>query len=97
MKYEFQAEDGETIEREYRMSEAPAFGSKIEIGGKVYERVASVPHVNGDPVKDRYPVVSNSLPRNLKGYEKDAQGRPIIHNKREHDRIHKECGLIRET
>jgi hypothetical protein len=96
MKYEFQAVDGEIIEREYRMKDAPAFGTTIEVDGKFYERIASLPQVNGNPIKDRYPVVSESLPRGLTGVQCDSIGRPVIHNADEHRRVAESCGLIHE-
>lgn len=97
MRYEFRATDGETITREYRMANAPPFGTVIEQDGKQYERICSMPQVVGNQIKDRYPVVSDSLPRGLTGVDKDHKGRPVIYNRREHDRVAESCGLKHET
>lgn len=95
MRYEFQAQDGEIIERDYPMKDAPPFGTIIEVNGKKYERVVSASvQVDTRFTQWTYPIVSNALPRKIPGCQHDSKGRPIIENARHHERIAKDYGMV---
>lgn len=94
MIYEFEADDGERIERNMPMAEAPPLGSAIVVDGKTYRRVASLPP--GSPAPVWKPYVSSRLPRNLDGFDCNPQGKPIIHTQAEERRAASMLGWERE-
>jgi len=85
MKYEFTDDDGNLIEIEMPMREAPSIGSIIERDGRRLTRIASAMQVDPGTNRSQYPYVSNSLPRNLTGCKTTKLGKPIVESKR-HER-----------
>jgi len=60
-QYEFQADDGEIIIREYPMTKAPKIGKVIKQGGKSYRRIISSTLPEARIFEPHF--VSHSLPR----------------------------------
>lgn len=85
MKYEFTDVDGNIVEIEMPMRDAPSIGSIIERDGRRLTRIASAMQVDPGTNRSQYPYVSNSLPRNLVGCKATKLGKPIVESKR-HER-----------
>lgn len=85
MKYEFTDDDGNLVEIEMPMRDAPSIGSIIERDGRRLTRIASAMQVDPGTNRSQYPYVSNSLPRNLAGCKTTKLGKPIVESKR-HER-----------
>ena len=85
MKYEFTDADGNIVEIEMSMRDAPSIGSIIERDGRRLTRIASAMQVDPGTNRSQYPYVSNSLPRNLVGCKTTKLGKPIVESKR-HER-----------
>lgn len=98
MRYQFQADDGEVIERDYRMKDAPELGYKITIDGKEYARILSEPAFVGLAEHDSndYPRVSRALPKYTKGCPLNDKGQPVILNKAHERRVLRATGYTRE-
>ena len=98
MLYQFQSDDGEVIERDYRMSNAPELGQKVTVNGKAYHRILSLPASVGLAEYDEndYPRVSRALPKFTKGCPLNEKGQPVILNKAHERRILKQEGYTRE-
>lgn len=93
--YDYQAKDGETIERFYEMSKAPA---RIKVRGKTFAKVISGGVVNGRQISTAtwgYPRVSNQLPKWLAGCKHDKKGRPIITSQRHERQLTSRHGLVK--
>jgi hypothetical protein len=97
MKYEFQDSDGNLIELDYPMREAPSIGSIIEHEGRRLTRVPSL-SVQVDPATNRsqYPYVSQALPRNLAGCKTAKGGKPIVESKRHEREIMARHGYVKD-
>jgi hypothetical protein len=85
MKYEFLDVEGNVVEIEMPMRDAPSIGSIIEREGRVLTRIASAMQVDPGTNRHMYPYVSNALPRNLEGCKSTRIGKPVIMSKR-HER-----------
>ena len=85
MRYEFLDTEGNVVEIDMRMSEAPSIGSIITHEGKTLTRIASTPQVDPGTNRHQYPYVSTALPRGLDGCKTTRQGKPVIMSKR-HER-----------
>jgi len=85
MKYEFLDSDGNVVEIEMPMRDAPSIGSIIEHEGRALTRIASAMQVDPGTNRHTYPYVSNALPRNLEGCKTNRIGKPVIMSKR-HER-----------
>lgn len=85
MIYEFLDPDGNVVEIDFPMREAPSIGSIINHEGRTLTRIASTPQVDPGTNRHQYPYVSTSLPRRLEGCKTNRQGKPIIMSKR-HER-----------
>lgn len=85
--YEFQADDGEVIERVRPMARAPRIGSVLRVKGKVYRRVASL-GVGSAGIVREYRHVAHSLPRKwqwptMPHNKFDERGRAVFESKRD--------------
>lgn len=85
--YQFQADDGSVIEREYPMAQAPALGSALTVDGKTYRRVVCAGPQVGAGVRDRvhgYPKRSIAAPqwsgKGVPGVSHDPQGHVVFAN-----------------
>ena len=98
MLYQFKASDGEIIERDYRMKDAPELGHTITVEGKEYARILSEPAFVGLAEYDsnEYPRVSRALPKFTKGCPLNEKGQPVILNKAHERKILKQEGFSRE-
>ena len=85
MKYEFTDTDGNIVEIEMSMRDAPSIGSIIERDGRLLTRIASAMQVDPGTNRSQYPYVSNALPRRLEGCRSTPAGKPIVESKR-HER-----------
>jgi hypothetical protein len=85
MLYEFLDNEGNVVEIEMRMREAPSIGSIIVHEGKTLTRIASAMQVDPGTNRSQYPYVSTALPRKLEGCKTNRQGKPVIMSKR-HER-----------
>lgn len=97
--YLFQSDDGETIERFYRMKDAPPIGTEIIVDGKTYRRVfcAEVGTAQVARVTHKYPFVSESLPRHVNlPCKRDHKGRQIIASQRQEREVLARAGYVRE-
>lgn len=82
-QYEFQADDGEIIIREYPMTKAPKIGKTITHKGKKYSRIISTSKTEVRLFEPNF--VSHSLPRwhpDAPHYE-PGTGKPCFQNMRE--------------
>jgi len=97
MKYEFQDADGNVVEIDMMMRDAPSIGSIIEHDGRRLTRIASV-SVQVDPAANRsqYPYVSHALPRNLAGCKVANGGKPIVESKRHEREIMARHGYVKD-
>jgi hypothetical protein len=80
MLYEFEDEQGDRIEIDYDIGQAPPIGACVSVSGRAYKRVWSSPHV--DCIDINAPM--KSLPRwhpDAKRY--DQKGRPIMRSQSE--------------
>jgi hypothetical protein len=97
MQYEFQAMDGEVIERSFPMINAPRIGAKVTRGGKEFFRVISRKVGNATAYDhDQYPKVSTTLPQWCDGAEHTDRGRAIIRSRRHQDELCRQHGYIRD-
>lgn len=103
MLYQFQADDGEVIERNYSMKEAPELGQAIEVDGKVFRRILSMPASAGLGEYDGndYPRVSHAMPRFLEGAEHVTEpgknyGKVIIESAQQARELCRRHGFTRE-
>lgn len=85
MKYEFSDEQGQVVELDMPMSQAPSIGSAIVHEGRRLVRIPSAVQVDPATNRSQYPYVSHALPRNLAGCKTAGGGKPIITSKR-HER-----------
>jgi hypothetical protein len=85
MKYEFTDPDGNVVEIEMPMREAPSIGSIITRDGVSLTRIPSAMQVDPATNRHQYPYVSQALPRNLAGCKTARGGKPIVESKR-HER-----------
>jgi hypothetical protein len=85
MKYEFEDENGNLVEINLPMREAPSIGSIITHDGRTLRRIASLVQVDPATNRSQYPYVSTALPRRLEGCRTDKKGKPIVTSKR-HER-----------
>lgn len=97
MKYEFSDSDGNVIEIDMPMRDAPSIGSIITRDGKELTRIASL-SVQVDPATNRsqYPYVSQALPRNLSGCKTAKGGKPIVESKRHEREIMARHGYVKD-
>jgi hypothetical protein len=97
MKYEFQDPDGNVVEIDMPMRDAPSIGSIIERDGVRLTRVPSL-SVQVDPATNRsqYPYVSQALPRNLAGCKTAKGGKPIVESKRHEREIMSRHGYVKD-
>ena len=98
MLYQFKSNDGEIIERDFRMKDAPDLGHPIEVNGKTYKRILSLPASVGlaEYDQDQFPRVSRCLPKYTKNCPLNEKGQPVILNKAHERRILKQEGYTRE-
>ena len=96
--YQFQASDGEIIERDYRMKDAPELGFQITVGNKAYARILSEPAFVGLAECDSndYPRVSRALPKYTKNCPLNEKGQPVILNKAHEREVLRATGYTRE-
>jgi hypothetical protein len=97
MKYEFSDSDGNVIEIDMPMRDAPSIGSIIVCDGKELTRIPSM-SVQVDPATNRsqYPYVSQALPRNLAGCKTAKGGKPIVESKRHEREIMSRHGYVKD-
>ena len=98
MIYEFIDDDGELIEANFPMTDAPKIGGAYVVtnaaGVQVpATRIVSAPVVRGDPWK---PYVSSRLPRNLAGVNCTPAGKPIIETRAQERNIAAKFEMERE-
>ena len=92
MFYEFKAKDGEVIDRQYPMSEAPELGTKIKVEGKVFVRMIST---DIEVVEEFIPYVARSKPKGLPGCRVDKKsGHSVIENKKQEREIARVRGEV---
>lgn len=96
MKYEFEDPDGNVVEIDLRMAEAPPIGGIIERDGRSLRRIASLPQVDPGTNRGQYPYVSHSLPRRLAGCRTTRQGKPIIESKRHERNVMAQHGYAKD-
>jgi hypothetical protein len=85
MKYEFINRDGDVVEIDMPMRDAPSIGAEVVVDGVPLVRIASCVQVDPGTNRSQYPYVSTALPRNLPGCKTNRAGKPIIMSKR-HER-----------
>lgn len=97
MKYEFTDPDGNLVEIDMPMRDAPSIGSIIEHNGMRLTRIPST-SVQVDPASNRsqYPYVSHALPRNLSGCKVAVGGKPIIESKRHEREVMARHGYVKD-
>ena len=93
MIYEYQAEDGSTVEIEKPVSQCDYVGKVIVHEGRRLKRVASR-ETSSPPVWK--PYISNRLPRNVEGCKCDPQGKPIIETQAQEREVAARLGWSRE-
>lgn len=91
-EYEFQRESGEVVSAFFKVDDAPEIGSWVQVDGLPARRVVSAPAAR--PVWT--PYVSIRLPKNLKGCDCDAKGRPIIRSQQQEREVMARHGYERE-
>jgi hypothetical protein len=90
-------ESGECIRLAYTMAEAPSIGDEITVDADTYRRLPETDvQVDVGAVRWRYPYVSQSLPRNLKGCKTTRQGKPIITSRTHEANVAAEHGYERD-
>ena len=99
--YEFQADDGERIDRHYPVSKAPKLGAKIVSGGKVYRRIISTNQSVGVAYDfGSYPKVSSTLPQFCDGAEHvesgNQRGKAIIESRQHENNLCRQHGFTRD-
>lgn len=101
--YQFQANDGEIIEKECPMKgpKHPKKGKRIVRKGKTFKRILSTGiTVDSEGIRmDNigYPRASRSMKKWLPGANHDKAGRPIIESKRHERSMCDRHGYIREA
>jgi len=79
------------------MADAPSIGSVIALDGETYRRLPETDvQVDVGAVRWKYPYVSQSLPRNLKGCKTTRQGKPIIRSRTHEANVAAEHGYERD-
>jgi hypothetical protein len=96
MKYEFEDSQGNVVELDMRMSEAPAIGDIITHDGVTLRRIASIPQVDAGTCRGQYPYVSHALPRKLAGCQTTRDGKPIIKSKRHERNVMSQHGYAKD-
>lgn len=98
MLYQFKSDDGEIIERDFRMKDAPDLGAVVRFKGKSYRRILSLPASVGLAEHDSndYPRVSRALPKFTKNCPLNDKGQPVILNKAHERRILAQENYTRE-
>lgn len=101
MIYEFEDKKGNRLELYYPISEAPPIGSIVDVEGKEYRRIPSMPSL----MPDEKPVISHASPRwhgmkEKKGgfyrhYTKD--GKPIIDSRAAREAAQRDAAVAGET
>lgn len=94
--YEFQASNGDVIERDYRIGSAP---KQVRVDGRVFKRIVSVPIVHfSDHVGGRdFASVGDNIPDHLvqhhHGETVTSHGRkvPFFRNRAESRSFEREC------
>ena len=96
--YQFKSDDGEVIERDFRMSDCPDLGFPINFKGKTYRRILSMPARVGLAEHDSndYPRVSRALPKYTKNCPLNEKGQPVILNKAHERKILAQEGYSRD-
>lgn len=96
MKYEFLDSEGNVVELDMRMGDAPAIGDIITHDGRELRRVASIPQVDPGTNRHQYPYVSHALPRRMAGCKTTREGKPIIESKRHERNVMAQHGLAKD-
>ena len=86
--YQFQADDGEVIERFYPIREAPPLGAVLRVSGKKFRRIVSLP----GSLPDFKPYSTNAIPRRTPGFRHDRRGKPVVENRQQERRYAKRMG-----
>ncbi len=98
--YQFQAEDGEIVEREIPMKDAPDFGTIVTVDGKDYARIISERICVADAMIKMdnigFPRPSRSMGKWTPGCDHDKDGRPIIESKRHEKGLCERHGYVAE-
>jgi hypothetical protein len=88
---------GERVRLVYMMADAPSIGTEVTMGTTTYRRLPETDvQVDVGAVRWRYPYVSQSLPRNLKGCKTTRQGKPIITSRAHEANVAAEHGYERD-
>ena len=87
------------MEEDHRVGQAPpqipCWHCKLP-AGRDYGAENKVFNAEAARADSQYPYVSSRLPRNLKGCECAADGKPIIQSKAHEDRVARSHGMRRE-
>jgi hypothetical protein len=95
MIYEFQAEDGSIVERDYPMAQAPQLGQAITVDGKKYKRILSAG--SQQVIKEFKEYESVACPKGVEKIDPSIKvnpktGRPIITNRAQEREIARQTG-----
>ena len=97
-EYVFEDTDtGERVTMVYAMKDVPSIGSLVTKPDATYRRVADAGfQVDVGVIRNMYPYVSQSLPRNLEGCKTNKQGKPIIESRRHEANVAARHGYERD-
>lgn len=88
---------GEQVTMVYPMRDVPKIGAVIVKPDGKFKRVAYAGfQVDVGVIRNMYPYLSQSLPRNLKGCDTNHQGKPIIMSKRHEANVMAQHGYERD-
>lgn len=93
--YQFRSDDGDIIERNYPMAEAPDLGFAVVEKGKTYKRILSV---DIQIEKEFKPYESIACTRGVEKFDSSIKvnkktGRPIISSRAQEKAVAKQLGL----
>ena len=88
---------GEETELFYTMTSAPSIGDVVETHDGAFRRLPPRDlQVDVGVIRNMYPYLSQSLPRNLEGCDTNKQGKPIIMSRRHEANIAARHGYERD-
>ena len=88
---------GEDVRLVFSMADAPSIGDEIQKGTVTYRRLPEKDiQVDVGVIRNMYPYLSQSLPRNLEGCDTNKQGKPIIMSRRHEANIAARHGYERD-
>jgi hypothetical protein len=94
MRYEYRNKQGDTRIVEAPMAEAPPWTLTFRPDGSWDECAANDPLAwtrvhsfltNGNLIKDRYPIVSHTLPKGIKGLPRGRNGETVVRSRRDEE------------